>query len=528
VNSLFKILSLSNALSLFKRYPQDSVIAPCIFNGIEFPNGDLKLPLSSKNLCIELVEDRYFFLLFGAMCKRLQINPELAVVKGFNGAVGAGLFSWVKRSSLFAWLRTRQWINAYSVIGSKVGYRATGSWNIWRLAVDWRLSNRMWREFVVSDGKELKIEGIDLSDLVISSYLRFKPSPRFDVEDKFVRKIIWYALCHFRMAEKYFSKNQITTYLTSYSTYLEHGIPVRVALKHGVKVWSFANLNNLCKQLTPNDSYHTQNFSGYSKNFDNLDNKESRLLKAKQGLEFRLNGGIDQATIYMKKSAYGKHSIDYPYDLSETMIIFLHDFYDSPHAYPDLVFNDFWSWTCFTIDTLIASGAKFYIKPHPNQIKSSDAAIQALRLQYPDLAWIDPLIDNKTLCEKGVSYGVTVYGTVAHELAFLGVPSICAARHPHHSFEFCVSAKSKAEYAELLTNPRRINFPNKEVLKRQSLAFYYMQNIDDTQLGSEFRMKLYAFWEKCGNSRVKSEDIKISLNDFVNHPEFPYHHLALS
>jgi hypothetical protein len=72
---------------------------------------------------------------------------------------------------------------------------------------------------------------------------------------------------------------------------------------------------------------------------------------------------------------------------------------------------------------------------------------------------------------------VTVYGTVAHEMAYMGVPTIASANHPHISFDFCKTAKSKIEYAELLRNALSLDFDQVE-MKRQSLIFYYMHNLN--------------------------------------------------
>ena len=103
--------------------------------------------------------------------------------------------------------------------------------------------------------KSLVIYGIEIADLVIDSYLRFRPSARFNVNDPFVETIIRQALRDGQKALKYFDKTKPVLYFTSYTTYLEHGIAARIALLLGIKVHSFGNSSQFVKKLTFSDPY---------------------------------------------------------------------------------------------------------------------------------------------------------------------------------------------------------------------------------------------------------------------------------
>ena len=92
-------------------------------------------------------------------------------------------------------------------------------------------SRALWRaQRGKTDGFAAVIDGVPVTDLVIDSYLRFRPSPRFDAADPFVLTLIRQAHRDVRRARRYFQRRRPAAYLTSYSTYLEHGIAVRVAL----------------------------------------------------------------------------------------------------------------------------------------------------------------------------------------------------------------------------------------------------------------------------------------------------------
>jgi hypothetical protein len=132
-----------------------------------------------------------------------------------------------------------------------------------------------------------------------------------------------------------------------------------------------------------------------------------------------------------------------PDGVAGAVVVFLHDFFDSPHVYADLVFEDFWQWICCTIDTLQAAGIRFYPEaaPEPGSPERRAVLEEPARRSYPHAgAAIAQGVSNAQLAQAGMACGVTVYGTVAHELAFLGIPSIACARHPHHAFDFCRTA----------------------------------------------------------------------------------------
>ncbi|OYU44795.1 MAG: hypothetical protein CFE44_11020 [Burkholderiales bacterium PBB4] len=376
----------------------------------------------------------------------------------------------------------------------------------------------MWLQ-LQGDAHTLLIDGIEVADLLVDSYLRFRPSPEFDVTDPFVRRLIWQALRDMRQAQDYFGRVRPRLYLTSYTTYLEHGIPARVALHLGVAVWSFGSLNSFGKQLSLGDSYHTQDFSAYRKTFETLDNQAERLEEARKQLENRLAGGIDAATSYMRQSAYAQSGVELPSGLDGAVVIFLHDFYDSPHIYPELVFHDFWRWVCFTIEALQKSGTRFFLKPHPNQIALSDEALVRLRARYQSLQWLPTGASNVQLAQAGIACGITVYGTVAHELAHLGVPSIACARHPHFTFDFCRTARTREEYAEMLKTFDVLPLP-KEEMQRQGLAFYYMHNLYRVGDERELQQAFLAFWKACNVGQITEDSVMQAWRRLVQLPEF--------
>ncbi len=510
---------LVNLRKLIARYPDEVGVSPRAFAQIGQEGGK---GASLDVLAFQSVSDKFYFLLFGAFRSRLAARADLVVVRSVSGAVGSGWSSELKRSALIAWLWSGPWIRAYGPAIDRVAYRCATWMHPFADFRDWIRSRSFWtllQEQAVSGNYSLQIDGIEAADLVISSYLRFKPAPEFSASDPFVRRLIWQALRDVRQAHAYFGTVKPRWYLTSYTSYLEHGIPARVALQHGVDVWSFGNLSRFGKKLTPSDPYQTVNSSRYREDFHSLSRPSDLLEVAREQLGKRLSGGIDAATSYMRRSAYGQSSESLPAGLKGAVVIFLHDFYDSPHVYPDLVFDDFWQWVCFTIETLQAEGVSFFLKPHPNQIELSDEALRHLRQKYPGLNWVPVAITNVQLAQAGISCGVTVYGTVAHELAYLGVPSIGCARHPHHAFDFCRTARTRKEYAGMLKTYATLPVP-KDEMRRQALVFYYMHNLYGAGDQSVLRKAFVNFWRACNVGVAAEHEVMQAFLALVQLPAF--------
>jgi hypothetical protein len=434
---------------------------------------------SSAVVLVQCAKDPIYFGLFGQISSSLSeqqpIRVEQYVLPGLSVGESKSISAYIK-SRLFNTLSNLKWIRLYNSFCEGVGYSSTSFRPINDMA-DLLQAWKFWRELKNRNVLvNLVIDGIAVGDLVNDSFLRFKPAPTVDMKDIYLLILLWQTYRGVRRAESYFSRVKPKLYLTSYSTYIQHGIPVRVALKHQVRVFSFSNFQEFAKELSVTDWFHTKNPDNYAKNFLAMDANLEKITAAEAGLVTRLSGGVDSATAYMRRSSYAETGEAVP-DVRGAVVVFLHDFYDSPHVYRDMVFPDFWEWICFTIEMLGNSKAKFFIKPHPNQISLSEGVLSELKSRYPEVAIISSGITNKQLAEAGMSCAVTVYGTVAHEMAFLGVPTIASARHPHISFDFCRTAKSRDEYSEMLHCFDDVSF-DKEKMRKQSLIFYYMHNLN--------------------------------------------------
>lgn len=469
---------------LASRLPVDPRVAPMLnLRREQLPLRKMDVlqgSLAGRVLAVQGVEDPIFHGLLTCLAQDLSeavgVQPWLLQVRSINGAIGAGLLAQLARSWPITALFNAQWRRAHGGVLAGVAYRS-GGWQSplarWRGVNAGRaLQQRLQQQGGLAD---LRVDEIFVGDLVIDSYLRFRPAATVDLADPFLARLLTQMLRDVALAQAWFARARPALYLSSYSTYIEHGVAVRVALARGVPVRVFGNLITFGKRLSADDPYHATNGCGYRAVAESMVNPGLALARANELLAGRLGGQIDPATIYMRHSAY-VHSDEPVPDISGAVVVYLHDFFDSPHIYSGMVFDDFWQWICCTIRTLSEAGIPFYLKPHPNQIAASVGVLDQLRGQFPALRLLSTRITNRQLVNAGIGAGVTVYGTVAHELAFLGVPVICCARHPHHEFDFCQTARNVPEYMAMLRQPFKLPL-SREEMRHQALQFYYAHNL---------------------------------------------------
>ena len=450
----------------------------------------------SPVVLLEAVEDHYNLLLFACIVSRLAAEHPIDTHQFLPRSLRPGSSrSWYYAlKSLAFWnrLTDRKWMRLYSSFCRRVAYKASGPFLSRSSLRDLIEARRIWKKLESKEMLEdLTITGIKVGDLVYDSYLRFKPAATVDLRSAYLWIVIWQTLRDLRQARAYMFGVKPRMFIATFSTYIQHGVAVRVALAAGVEVFTFGNHYEFYKQLKLTDWAHTRNPDGYHSGFARLEDPAPKLEEAERALSARLSGGIDAATAYMRRSAYAG-TAELPEGIEGSLLVFLHDFFDSPHCYRGMIFPDFWEWATFTLNLARREGIKVFVKPHPNQIESSKAVVQQLMAQYPEATFLSTDTSNAQLAKAGVACAVTVYGTISHEMAYLGVPSIAAGHNPHVSFSFCHTARNRNEYARLILSHRSL-LRSPEKLRRESLEFYYMHNLRIAEEEARLRDALIRF-----------------------------------
>lgn len=473
------------------------------FRSLHHVSGDGPLIL------VQNTEDKFFYLLFGELVTALRRHSALRVDQYVSRSIPPDGFG-----SLRAFLRTRlhwniftdrKWQRLHSAFCDRLAWRATALHWPWReISYAWR-ARRIWSRLASKDElTNLEVDGVRVGDLVIDTYLRFNSAPEVKLADRALLSILRQALKDVASAKAYFSKNRPALFITSYTTYIQHGVAVRVAANHGIRILAFGNLQEFGTEVTPDHLCHTKRDYTYHQDFLRLSDQDQRLGKAEQYLSARLSGAIDTATAYMKDSAYAVTVRDVP-DSRQAVVVFMHDFFDSANVYRNMVFADFWEWLKVTVDLLSQAGLTFLVKPHPNQSPESARELDRFVRENPGVRLISSKVTNAQLVAGGMICGVTAYGTVASELAFLGVPSICCSDNPFVSFDFCRTARNRDQYADYLRTIPEFT-PDKAMMRRQACIFDYMHNLNLDKDEKALRNAFVEAWMRtvdlhCGNEQ---------------------------
>jgi len=463
----------------------------------------------SDLILIQCVEDYFYYSLFGLVVTNLQqkknIWVEQYIPRNFSVASYLGIKNFLNSKLFVNRFKDKKWTRLYSAYCNEIAYSNEQSLGLF---IDFKLFIKSIKIAKSLASKEelilLKSDNILIGDLIYDTYLRFKPAPTVDLNDFYLIVVIWKALRNIRITKIYFAKKTPKVLLQSYSTYIQHGITVRIALLNGTDVYTFGNYQVMAKKLSLDDHSHVVSTVHYEKEFETLNDKDIKRLKAERALQNRLDGKIDHATAYMKESAYKESEYEIP-DVRDSVIVFLHDFYDSPHIYRSMVFADFIDWIEFTINELEKKSIKYFLKPHPNQLPESRDVVKKICEKYPKIKLLSPKITNKQLMNSGIKLGITVYGTIAHELVFMGIPVITCGDNPHSSYKFCFEAKNKKQYSSLIKNMDSLTYSNLDETKNEVKSFYYMHNLNlstDEKLLLAAVSKLRRFYGNSGSTQV--------------------------
>jgi hypothetical protein len=397
-------------------------------------------------------------------------NREEGLVTKAIVPYGDSLFSKIK-STLFGFTSLGKIYKSFSSTGYLKYYSVFNS-----IKLKGRSSEIFKQLISKQDLIELRFENIPVGDLIYDSYLRNFQAATVDLEDIRLKRLIHIALVTFYSSKNYINSHNVKIVLLSHSVYIQYGIIARIAVFKGIDTFVVNKWgSHTLLKLTKDHYLQTTEHNKYPNIFKSLTNKEECLSKAKNKLEERFLGVIDSGTSYMINSAYsqindGNEPI-FIQNNKNKVLIMLHCFFDSPHIYNGMIFNDFYEWITYTLLNVDYEKNDIYLKPHPNGLPANDKIIDQLKLKYSKANFIDKNISNLQILNENIDCIVTVYGTVAHEFAYHNIPVITAGDNPHSAYSFCNQAKNKENYLHLINNVESLQ---KGICKEEIEEFFYM------------------------------------------------------
>lgn len=320
-----------------------------------------------------------------------------------------------------------------------------------------------------------KFEGILCGDLIYDTYLRFSKKATLKVRD--FDLIIYLSTCYDQIwiSKKISKSYKFLKYLGTYSTYINSGIIIRVFLENQISTYLINKSypgEVFYKKLSQNDWRHVKDHSNFSNEFKTL-NSNSLAIKGYKSFGERFKGNNDLK--YMKINQYSSKQDEELFSLDFEGVVFLHDFFDSPHIYKSFIFTDFYEWVLFTINLVLKNNLNIAFKPHPNQLPESREIVEKLKKEFPLIHWLDEKLSNSTIFKSNLKFGISVHGTVLAELAYHNLIPIACGDNPTSSFNFVFEAKSLEEYISFISNYKDLILPKD--IKKQIGIYYYMNYI---------------------------------------------------
>lgn len=299
---------------------------------------------------------------------------------------------------------------------------------------------------------DYEIDGIPIGLDVYESVLRLG-RVTVSLRDWQTYRVIYLALKQYVFFEELFASKRILAVVVSHDNYIGPGLAAHMAFRFKVPV-ILGNTNSFSMPTAPFQLYEKfRYFRNYASKIE-----PNELLTgmnwAKSELQKRLEGKVGVGMGYQVKSAFTQERIKrQTADTNATKVIILtHDYFDNPHGYGRMLFNDFSLWLEFLGKLSIDTGYEWYIKPHRDY---SDLEFNALRnfvQNFPTIKIIDPDTSYHQLREEGVEFALTCYGSAGHELPLLGFTVVNSSYNPHFAYDFNIHAKSLLDYRKIIMN----------------------------------------------------------------------------
>lgn len=310
-----------------------------------------------------------------------------------------------------------------------------------------------------------RLTNIPAGGLIVDTYIRYKGEAAVNSNHWFFKDIILRAFAIERALIPYFKRSKQVFYFGSYSTYIDHGISLRLACKNpnniaitfGYIPKTYIIHNNLQQNILPSHAGYHHHYSRVKA--EKLDIKI--ISAAEKSLKYRLEAKYDNSMSYMEIPQTKPDNKDFNLksEGKNDLILMLHDFFDSPHIYQWILFPDFWSWAYETISFCAENNINLYVKPHPNQLPENNTVLSGLKAKFEEvdcIKWISKNIKNIDLFRLNPSAIISAYGSVAAEAAYLEIPVLMVGDHPGINFSIAQVVKSKEDYFSFLSQPSDI------------------------------------------------------------------------
>jgi hypothetical protein len=320
----------------------------------------------------------------------------------------------------------------------------------------------------------LTIEGLQIGIPIYESILR-SGRKTVQLNDSETYEQIFRAVLQYTYFKSLFEAELIDAVLVSHDCYIGPGLLDHMAHKFGVPSINInpfeINLPHLPHQLY-------QRFNRYPIYFDSLPPKEQErgLAIASHDLDARLNGEVGVKMGYQLESAFEESELPRQLESSghTKVLVATHDFYDNPHAYGGMLFEDFYKWLEFLSNIAEETSYHWYLKCHKDADSDQLRIIEDFSKSHPRFKVINRNTSFHQLVEEGLDFVLTCYGSVGHEIPLLGVQVVNSSYNPHIGYGFNHHAVSKEDYRDMLMRLPLLR--DKPINQKDVYEFFYVHH----------------------------------------------------
>lgn len=327
----------------------------------------------------------------------------------------------------------------------------------------------------VDDILQIKFQETFVGDLIYDTYIRFYDVPTIEIVDDKLFRIIEIGLNVCYNFKDLLSKKNVKCLLNSYSSYIQHGMSCRLCMDRGIEVYTIGSISYLIQKMTKDFPFHVLDHTSFD---PNKVVSEDLRTEIKQLLEARFSGKIDASISYMTVSSFNDRPLAKEVkDLFElrtrNVVIYAHEFQDTPHENRLLQFPDLYQHLKQSLDSMVTNtNTSVFVKLHPaSQTKSKQYAIDLVKSYELDhFIILDENVSNKHIITLKPDLIATVWGSVGLEMSYHRIPVIVLYDCLYMNFDFVQTCYSLKEYYSFLAGEQ---LPEITFDREQIYSFYY-------------------------------------------------------
>ena len=260
--------------------------------------------------------------------------------------------------------------------------------------------------------------------------------------------------------DNFFSENYYDYLLLNEISYIDWGIPAKIALeKYDIPIIRLCHHNREFKTFSVNLHKNIRSF-GYipsmipKEKFNSIITKNCNVFEGKS---------ISRNLLDSSKSLDEKLSMGIFDERKLNVVLFTHLCWDSSIAYGEQIFDTFEDWILETY--AIAKRKKninwiFRVHPHEKGkfLNKKYNTLNFLRdnidiNNYDNIKIMDHTMDSTAAdLAQYIDVGITTVGTVSFELPCMGIPVILASRKGYAEYEFTINAEDLDDYTNILNH----------------------------------------------------------------------------